>query len=73
MIIRKNNYITGPGNGGSNERGSHKDNSDLLPFNKTSNFNTLIQGPSATQALGNILNNTQSFVGLSSEASLSQT
>ena len=66
LIIRKNNYITG--NGGSNERGSHKDMTDTSPLNKTSNFQTLMNGSSNVR-----LNNTNSFVGISSEVSLSQT
>ena len=56
------------GNGGSNERGSQKDMNDISPMNKTSNFQTLMQGNSNAR-----LNNTNSFVGISSEVSLSQT
>jgi hypothetical protein len=66
--------VTNTGNGASNERGSQKDNSDLSPFNKTSNFNTLISGngPGAGGInQGARLNNTSSFVGLSSEGSMS--
>lgn len=57
------------GNGGSNERGSQKDMNDISPLNKASNFQTLMQGSSNNVRL----NNTNSFVGISSEVSLSQT
>jgi hypothetical protein len=58
LIIRKNNYVT-TGNGGSNERGSLKE-IDNSPFNKTSNFNTLMNAGGTNQRL----NNTNSFFKL---------
>jgi hypothetical protein len=41
---------------------------DISPLNKASNFQTLMQGSSNVR-----LNNTNSFVGISSDVSLSQT
>jgi hypothetical protein len=46
-------------------------NNDTSPFNKTSNFNTLMSGGNNHGSSNVRLNNTSSFVGLSSEVSLS--